>query len=60
MLGAAYQAKHGMLDGDGDFSQLTASLPPPTLVCTPYKDASQVYDPMVIRYRKLIQDIVKS
>ncbi|KAE8745272.1 hypothetical protein FOCC_FOCC008064 [Frankliniella occidentalis] len=59
MLGAAYQAKHGLLGGEATFSELTASLPPPTLVCSPYKDASQIYDPMVTRYRKIIEEIVK-
>lgn len=58
MLGAAYQAKYG-LQPDIKFSELTASLQAPTLVCTPYKDASQIYDPMVARYRKLVEEIVK-
>lgn len=59
MLGAAYQAKHGLADSQTKFSDLTASLPEPTLVCSPYKDAAQIYDPMVARYRKLIKEIVK-
>lgn len=59
MLGAAYQAKHGLADSKTKFSDLTATLPPPTLVCSPFKDAPQIYDPMVVRYRKLIKEIVK-
>lgn len=61
VLGAAYQAKHGLLkasgSGDGVFSAITSCLPPPMLACKPYSDATQVYDPMVKRYRYLIEKI---
>ena len=47
VLGAAYQAKHGLLratgSGDGiQFSAITSCLPPLTLACKPYPDAAQV------------------
>lgn len=60
VLGAAYQAKHGLSGGETDFSVLTDTVPPPALVCNPFKDASQVYDPMVARYRKLVLEVVKT
>lgn len=53
MLGAAYQAKLGLLSGQITYEQLTSSLPPPCLVCQPYNDASEIYDAMVARYRNL-------
>lgn len=47
MLGAAYQAKHGLLRSEGankaeTFLDITKCLPPPTLACTPYSDAAEV------------------
>lgn len=55
VLGAAYQAKHGYLGKAGDYNQLTSSLKPPRLECEPYKDAAEIYEPMVARYRSLVQ-----
>ncbi|KAG8330811.1 hypothetical protein J6590_054099 [Homalodisca vitripennis] len=61
VLGAAYQAKHGLLHGAGSsFSDITKCLPQPVLACSPYADADQVYRPMMERYRKFIQEIQKS
>lgn len=59
MLGAAYQAKHGLLNGSCTYHEITSILPPPTLVCQPFKDASQIYNPMVARYRKIIQKLTQ-
>ncbi|XP_046682391.1 uncharacterized protein LOC124368908 [Homalodisca vitripennis] len=58
VLGAAYQAKHGLLHGTG--SNITKCLPQPALACSPYTDADQVYRPMMERYCKFIQEIQKS
>lgn len=57
MLGAAYQAKHGYLGVDGDYVKLTSALKQPHLVCEPYKDAADIYDPMVVRYRTIIETL---
>lgn len=51
-MGAAYQAKHGLLratgSGDGvQFSVITSCLPLPTLACKPYPDAAQVQNGFV-------------
>ncbi|EEZ98930.1 xylulose kinase [Tribolium castaneum] len=53
MLGAAYQAKHGLLGSQSNYFEITSCLPPPRLICQPYSDASEIYEPMVARYRKL-------
>lgn len=60
MLGAAYQAKHGLFAGRTTFSKMTASLPEPELACQPFSDAAEVYGPMLQRYRGIIQELVKS
>ncbi|XP_047358248.1 xylulose kinase isoform X4 [Vespa velutina] len=59
MMGAAYQAKHGLLRNKNSFEDITASLPEPTLVCRPYDDAESIYRPMTQRYRKLIERVIK-
>lgn len=40
MMGAAYQAKHGLLQNN--FDEITRCLPEFTLVCQPYDDAESV------------------
>ncbi|KAG8240102.1 hypothetical protein J437_LFUL019686, partial [Ladona fulva] len=63
VLGAAYQAKQGHLlgsdagDNEESHEAITACLPEPTLACSPFQDAAEIYDPMVIRYRKIISMI---
>lgn len=42
MMGAAYQAKHGLLRNESNFDEITRCLPEPTLVCRPYNDAETV------------------
>lgn len=58
VLGAAYQAKHAYVGNSSDYNQLTKSLKPPHLVCEPYKDAAEIYEPMVIRYRSIVKSLV--
>lgn len=53
MLGAAYQAKHGLLSEKNYYCEITSCLPPPRLICQPYPDARDIYEPMVARYRRL-------
>lgn len=59
MMGAAYQAKHGLLRNEFSFEEITACLPEPILVCQPYDDAESIYKPMTQRYRKLIHRIIQ-
>jgi len=42
MMGAAYQAKHGLLHSTCSFDELTRCLPELTLACRPYDDAESV------------------
>lgn len=42
MMGAAYQAKHGLLRNNCSFDEITRCLPELTLVCQPYDDAESV------------------
>jgi len=42
MMGAAYQAKHGLLQNNCSFDEITCCLPELTLVCQPYDDAESV------------------
>ncbi|XP_060526324.1 xylulose kinase [Cylas formicarius] len=56
MLGAAYQAKHG-LTGE-NWERITASLPEPVKVCDPYPDADEIYAPMTLRYRHVVQELL--
>lgn len=57
MLGAAYQAKHGLLKDKGNFFELTSMVPEPELVCEPYSDAGDIYGPMVERFRSIVNDL---
>lgn len=66
-LGGAYRAKHGYdclkskeknLEPP-DFFQSTACAPPATLLCSPYPDASKIYDPMVERFKTLVHNFKK-
>ncbi|XP_021936939.1 xylulose kinase-like isoform X3 [Zootermopsis nevadensis] len=57
MLGAAYQAKYGLMHQDISFADMTQNLPAPRLACTPSKDATEIYTPMVERYRAFIKTI---
>ena len=59
MMGAAYQAKHGLLRNECNFDEITRCLPEPKLVCHPYDDAESIYKLMVARYRKIIEQIKK-
>ncbi|KAJ8976961.1 hypothetical protein NQ317_010158 [Molorchus minor] len=60
MLGAAYQAKHGLLGKGSHYTEVTACLPEPQLACEPYSDAEDIYSPMVQRYRNIIGDLLKN
>ncbi|XP_056641413.1 xylulose kinase-like [Diorhabda sublineata] len=57
MLGAAYQAKHGLLFGKKSYDEITSTLPEPQLICTPYPDAETIYLPMVQRYRAIVKEL---
>ncbi|XP_063216582.1 xylulose kinase-like isoform X2 [Bacillus rossius redtenbacheri] len=57
VLGAAYQAKYGLVADNMTFQEMTECIPPPQQACCPYADAAQVYSPMVKRYRKIIATI---
>ncbi|XP_011871845.1 PREDICTED: xylulose kinase isoform X2 [Vollenhovia emeryi] len=59
MMGAAYQAKHGLLRNNYSFDEITRCLPDLTLVCQPYDDAESIYKPMTARYRKIMDQILK-
>ncbi|KYN20763.1 Xylulose kinase [Trachymyrmex cornetzi] len=59
MMGAAYQAKHGLMQNNCSFDEITHCLPELTLVCQPYDDAESIYKPMTVRYRKIIDQILK-
>ncbi|XP_028049101.2 xylulose kinase isoform X1 [Monomorium pharaonis] len=59
MMGAAYQAKHGLLRNNCSFDEIIRSAPELTLVCQPYDDAESIYKPMTLRYRKIIDQILK-
>ncbi|KAM0735926.1 Xylulose kinase [Formica fusca] len=59
MTGAAYQAKYGLLRNNCSFDEITHCLPELTPVCQPYDDAESIYKPMTIRYRKIIDQILK-
>ncbi|XP_029159809.1 xylulose kinase isoform X2 [Nylanderia fulva] len=59
MMGAAYQAKHGLLRNNCSFDIITHCLPEFIPVCEPYDDAESIYKPMTIRYRKIRDQILK-
>ncbi|KAF2900905.1 hypothetical protein ILUMI_05310 [Ignelater luminosus] len=54
MLGAAYQAKIGLLGKESTYEEVTSCLPPPKLACEPYQDAEDIYGAMVKRYRNIV------
>lgn len=60
MLGAAYQAKYGHHNGGLSYEDLRRKLPEPELVCEPAQDASDIYDPMVVKYRMYIANLLKA
>ncbi|XP_028130191.1 xylulose kinase isoform X1 [Diabrotica virgifera virgifera] len=57
MLGAAYQAKHGLFFGQKSYRDVMSPLPEPELACTPYQDAESIYIPMVHRYRAIVKEL---
>ncbi|XP_047105155.1 xylulose kinase-like isoform X2 [Schistocerca piceifrons] len=58
VLGAAYQAKHAIVHASGSsFKEMVSHLGHPHLVCQPHRDAASIYDPMLKRYRNIIQAI---
>lgn len=59
MLGAAYQAKHGLLKDTADFFELTKSVPQPELICEPYSDAGEIYGSMVERFRNIVNELTQ-
>ncbi|KAB0790713.1 hypothetical protein PPYR_14841 [Photinus pyralis] len=59
-IGSAYHAKIGLLGNEKTYQEITACLPEPELVCTPYSDAADIYEPMLKRYRNIIQMLVKT
>lgn len=58
-VGSAYQAKIGLLEPESTFEEITSSLPAPKLVCTPYPDAMEIYEPMVQRYRNIVATLTE-
>ncbi|XP_044738718.1 xylulose kinase-like isoform X2 [Chrysoperla carnea] len=58
VLGASYQAKHGLYCKEKSYDEITSVLTPPTLVCEPFKDAPELYDPMVLRYRNILNTLL--
>ncbi|XP_050432024.1 xylulose kinase [Adelges cooleyi] len=62
VLGAAYQAKHGLMrdqnSKDELFQSVVSTLEPPKLACSPHKDAYQIYTPMVERYNNIIKQVL--
>nr|XP_023030477.1 xylulose kinase [Leptinotarsa decemlineata] len=60
VFGSAYQAKHGLLyENSKTYSEITKTVPEPILACVPYKDAAEIYDPMVERYKNVIRELTK-
>ncbi|XP_036143451.1 xylulose kinase isoform X2 [Monomorium pharaonis] len=59
MIGAAYRAKHGLLQKNCSFDEITRCVPELMLICQPHDDAESVYKPMTIRYRKIVYQILK-
>lgn len=60
MLGAAYQAKHGVVRNSQSFQEIVSTVPKPALACEPADDADKIYTPMVERYRSIIKQLTKS
>lgn len=59
-LGSALRAKHALLGEDVNFQQMFKEPLGITLSALPSKDASQVYGPMLSRYRILEERIIKA
>lgn len=59
MLGAAYQARIGLLSKERAYEDITSCLPAPILACEPYPDAEDIYGAMVKRYRNIIATLTK-
>ncbi|KAL1517162.1 hypothetical protein ABEB36_000961 [Hypothenemus hampei] len=57
VLGAAYQAKYGLLNVN--FDDMVSVLPQPVKICDPYPDVADIYDPMVERYRNIVKDLLR-
>ncbi|CAH1970342.1 unnamed protein product [Acanthoscelides obtectus] len=59
MIGAGYQAKHGLLKPSMSYGDMIYNLPQPELACEPYPDAAEIYTPMVERYRSIVKDLIR-
>nr|CAI5863868.1 unnamed protein product [Callosobruchus analis] len=59
MVGAGYQAKHGLVKSSMSYEDMISNLPQPELACEPYHDANEIYTPMVERYRSIVKDLIK-
>ncbi|XP_076384623.1 xylulose kinase isoform X2 [Megalopta genalis] len=59
MMGAAYLAKYALLRNECNFDEISRCLPEPTLACRPYDDADSIYRSMVVRYRRIVEQILK-
>ncbi|VEN36043.1 unnamed protein product [Callosobruchus maculatus] len=59
MVGAGYQAKHGLVKSSMTYEDMISNLPQPELACEPYHDANEIYTPMVERYRSIVEDLIK-
>lgn len=57
MLGAAFQAKHGLLHDSKTYMEITSTVPEPHLICKPFADAEEIYRPMVNRYRQIVKEL---
>ncbi|KAK9871401.1 hypothetical protein WA026_011654 [Henosepilachna vigintioctopunctata] len=53
MMGAACQAKIGFTGNSENISDL----PPPKLICEPYKNSEEIYKPMVLKMREILRNI---
>lgn len=65
VLGAAYQAKRGLIqskcsDCVDSFQSVITTAAPPKLVCSPHKDAYEIYTPMVKRYNHIIKEVLSA
>lgn len=57
VIGAAYQAKIGLHNKNHSSAEILSHLPAPILASSPYKDATQIYKPMLERYRKIVENL---
>ncbi|XP_050539427.1 xylulose kinase isoform X2 [Daktulosphaira vitifoliae] len=64
VLGAAYQAKHGIMrnqNSGGDFfHSVVNTVKPAKLACSPHKDAYETYTPMVVQYNNIMKQILSN